>query len=265
MSESLGSLSEFAVELAFDAGRLTLGYFQSGLRPDFKDDDTPVTLADRKAEELIRERIEERYPSHSILGEEYGVKEVQGSPFRWVIDPIDGTKAFMRGVPLYSVLIGLEIDGEASAGAAYFPALDEMISGAVGEGCLWNGRPARVSPVSDLDRAIVSSTDSTSFARHGQGAAWTRVQEACYHRAGWSDAYGHLLVATGRIELMLESSLKPWDCAPFPPILREAGGYFGDWAGNETIHADRALSTTQALLPQVLQLLNEDRPEPAGH
>lgn len=262
MSDSLGSLNNFAVELAFDAGRLTLGYFQSGLRADFKSDDTPVTLADRRAEELIRARIEERYPSHSILGEEYGVKEVQGSSFRWVIDPIDGTKAFMRGVPLYAVLIGLEIDGKPSVGAAYFPALDEMIAAASGEGCKWNGRPAQVSPVENLDRAIVSSTDSTSFARHGRAASWDRVQSACYHRAGWSDAYGHLLVATGRIELMLESSLKPWDCAPFPPILREAGGYFGDWEGNETIHSARALSTSRALLPQVLSLLHEDQPEP---
>ncbi|MEX2542928.1 MAG: inositol monophosphatase family protein [Trueperaceae bacterium] len=261
MSTDLRSFTDFAVELAFDAGRLTLGYFQSGLRPEFKSDDSPVTVADRRAEELIRARIEDRFPSHSILGEEYGAKEVDGSSFRWVIDPIDGTKAFMRGVPLYAVLIGLEIDGESVVGAAYFPGLDEMISGASGQGCFWNGRPARVSQVGELRRGIVSSTDSSSFGRHGHAASWSRIQEACYHRAGWSDAYGHLLVATGRIELMLESPLKPWDCGPFPPILREAGGYFGDWAGNETIYATQVLSTTRTLLPQVLRLLNEDQAE----
>ena len=257
MSESLRDYLSFVVETAYLAGRLTLGYYQTGIQPDMKPDDSPVTIADKKAEDLIRGRIERHYPDHAILGEEQGAKEIEGATHRWIVDPIDGTKAFMRGVPLYAVLIGLEIEGTVQAGAAYFPALDEMISAATGEGCWWNGRRARVSPVEDLKRAYLTFTDVGSLERYGKLEAFMRLTRATYHRAGWSDAYGYALVATGRAEIMLDPVMNVWDCGPFPPILKEAGGYFGDWHGNETIYAGEALSTTQALLPQVLSLLRE--------
>lgn len=257
MTRSYRSYLDFAVETAYLAGRLTLGYFQTGLRPDMKPDDTPVTAADRAAEQLIRGRIERAYPGHAIVGEEFGVTEGEAAEFRWFVDPIDGTKSFVRGVPLYGVLIGLEIAGAIAAGAAYFPALDEMVAAAAGEGCWWNGRRARVSDVTDLRRAVVCFTDVAGFARHGRAAAWERIQAATYYRAGWGDCYGHALVATGRAELMLDPIMNAWDCGPFPVILREAGGYFGDWRGNETIYGDEALATTGTLLPQVLALIGE--------
>jgi myo-inositol-1(or 4)-monophosphatase len=246
---------DFATETAYLAGRLTLGYYQTGFAVATKDDDTPVTAADRQAEEIIRRRIAARYPEHAIVGEEYG--EQAGDGHRWLIDPIDGTKAFARGVPLYAVLIGLEMAGRIEVGAAYFPALDEMLCAASGQGCYWNGRAARVSPIDTLAAATLSFTDVASFARHGRAAAFARLQAACYDRRGWSDAYGYLLVATGRLELMLDPVMKPWDCGPFPVIMREAGGYFGDWAGNETIYAQEGLATTRALLPEVLRLIGE--------
>jgi myo-inositol-1(or 4)-monophosphatase len=246
---------DFATDLAFRAGKLTLGYYQSGVRPDFKADDTPVTAADRLAEELIRGEIEKRYPQAAIVGEEFGVEGSEEASHRWYIDPIDGTKSFMRGVPLYSVLIGLEIEGRVEVGVAYFPALDEMIAAASGEGCWWNGRPARVSAVSALERAVVAHGDVNNLYRHGRRDAWERILAGTYFRGGWGDAYGHMLVATGRAELMLDPIMSAWDCAPFPPIFREAGGYFGDWQGNETIHGDEAISTSRQLLPEVLALI----------
>jgi histidinol-phosphatase len=254
MTESLCDYLDFAVETAYLAGRLTLGYYQTGLRPDLKADDTPVTVADRQAEELIRARIEGKYPGHAIVGEEYGLKEGEGSPHRWYIDPIDGTKSFVRGVPLYAVLIGLEIEDSVEVGVAYFPALDEMVAAASGEGCWWNGRRARVSEVSSLERAVMAFTDVRNFDHYHLAAEWERFKQATYYRAGWGDAYGHALVATGRVELMLDPVMNPWDCAPFPPILREAGGYFGDWQGNTSVHASPALSTSLVLLPEVLAL-----------
>ena len=145
--DQLSGYLDFMTETAYLAGRLTLGYYQSGLAVDYKADNSPVTIADRKAEELIRGRIEHSYPEHAIVGEEFGLKESQGASHRWIIDPIDGTKSFMRGVPLYGVLLGLEIDGQVEVGAAYFPALDEMIAAATGLGCWWNGRPAHVSAI----------------------------------------------------------------------------------------------------------------------
>ncbi|MBW1697660.1 MAG: inositol monophosphatase family protein [Deltaproteobacteria bacterium] len=244
----------FAIETAHAAGRLTLGYFQTELSAEFKQDDTPVTIADKRAEELIRSKIEKKYPDHMIVGEEYGAGK-EKSEFCWIIDPIDGTKSFVRGVPLFAVLIGLEIAGRCEVGVAYFPALEEMIYAATGEGCYWNGRQARVSQKDSLNRSFVSHTNASSFKEFGREKEWRRVQEAFYNCVGWSDAYGHALVATGRVELMLDPTMNVWDCAPFPPILREAGGFFGDWSGNETIYANEGMSTTKTLLPQVLNLI----------
>jgi myo-inositol-1(or 4)-monophosphatase len=251
----LNDYLQFAIQTAYEAGRLTLGYFQTEMQPEMKADDTPVTLADRKAEELIRARIELRFPGHRIVGEEFGVHGTDPSAPCWWIDPIDGTKAFVRGVPLYGVLLGLEIEGRIAVGTAYFPALNEMLYAADGLGCHLNGRRCRVSTIPTLARGIVSFTNAASFRAAGREAAWQRTLAAAYHSVGWSDAYGHALVASGRLELMLDPVMNPYDCGPFPVILREAGGYFGDWSGRETIYANEALSTTRELLPEVLRLI----------
>ena len=246
---------DFAREVAWAAGRLTLGYFQSGIHPDFKADETPVTVADREAERLIRSQIEQRFPHHAIIGEEFGADGSNNNSHRWYVDPIDGTRSFVRGVPLYAVLIGLEIEGECRVGVANFPALGEMISAASGNGCWWNGRMARVSTVTQLKDALVSHYDAAAFEKAGKGDAWRRFKRVAGYRAGWCDAYGYLLVATGRAEVMLDPVMNSWDCAPFPPILQEAGGYFGDWQGNITIHGGEALGTSRELLPEVLGLI----------
>jgi len=258
MPDSLSTYLEFVSETAYLAGRLTLGYFGAGIQPDLKADLSPVTIADRQAEELIRSRIERYFPEHAIVGEEFGVTGSEDASHRWYIDPIDGTKSFVRGVPLYGVLIGLEVDGRVEAGAAYFPALDELVAAASGLGCWWNGRRAHASPAKSLSEGIVTCTDPGMFARLGRGEALQRLYDRAYFRTGWSDAYGYALVATGRAEVALDPIMSDWDCGPFPPILREAGGYFGDWRGNVTIHAREGMATTQALLPEVLEALNGD-------
>jgi myo-inositol-1(or 4)-monophosphatase len=258
MTESLRSYLDFAIETAHLAGRLTLGYFQTGVSASYKADDSPFTIADHKSEELIRARIEKKFPRHSIIGEEFGEKNIANATHKWYIDPIDGTKSFLHGVPLYSVLIGLEIENKAEVGVAYFPALDEMICAATGEGCWWNGRRAHVSQVSQLKDAVVTTGEFKLFEPQGRADAWERLQAACGIVAGWGDAYGYLLVATGRAELMLDPAMSDWDCAPFPPILREAGGFFGDWNGNESIHAQESIATTQKLLPEVLRMIRGD-------
>ena len=222
--ENVAAIYEFIVETAFLAGRLTTGYFQNLTETEYKSDSTPVTAADRKGEELIRARIEQYYPSHQIVGEEFGEKNSGDGRFRWFIDPIDGTKSFSCGVPLYAVLIGFEIDGKIEAGAAYFPALDEMISAATGIGCWWNGRRCRVSTTDKLSESYISTTSPQLFFESNRSQVLNTISDKCYHLAGWSDAYGYLLVATGRIEAMLDPIMNAWDCGPFPVILREAGG-----------------------------------------
>jgi histidinol-phosphatase len=260
MTETLRDYLDFAVATAWQAGQLTLGYFQTGIRPDFKADESPVTLADREAEQLIRRLIEQRFPTHLVIGEEFGGKELlaeaSGPSHRWIVDPIDGTRSFVRGVPLYGVLIALEIEGKCKVGVAHFPALGEMIAAASGEGCWWNGRRAHVSTVVPLKNALLAHSDAGNFKNYGRQAAWERLQAATQYRAGWSDAYGYMLVATGRAEIMLDPIMNEWDCGPFIPILQEAGGYFGDWQGNPTIYSREAMATTQELLPDVLKVIN---------
>lgn len=248
------SYLDAASSLAYRAGRITLGYFHTGVRPDFKADDTPVTIADRAAEEFLRGEIEKKFPTHAIVGEEFGAQGTPGNPFCWIIDPIDGTKSFVRGVPLYAVLIALEIEGVVRAGAAYFPALDEMLCAAEGLGCWWNGRRARVSEIRAIEQACICFTTWKHFARRDPGL-FRRLSEQASMMRGWSDAYGYLLVATGRAEAMLDPAMAVWDCGPFPVLLSEAGGFFGDWQGHEGHTFGEGLATNAALRTALVALI----------
>jgi histidinol-phosphatase len=255
-SESLRDLRDFAADLAWQAGKLTLRYFQTDLTPELKEDQSPVTAADRASERLMRELIEARYPDHSILGEEEGETR-PGATYRWILDPIDGTKTFVRGVPLYAVLVGLERDGVAVVGAINLPALDEMAVAASGEGCSWNGRRARVSNVTTLRDGLLLCSDVGSMAQYGRRAAYERMAAATKLQRTWGDAYGYLLVATGRAEVMLDPIVSPWDCAAVLPVLVEAGGTFTDWGGTPTIHAGEAMATNRLVFEELLALVEE--------
>lgn len=248
---------EFATDAAWQAGRLTLPYFQTAVDVEWKTDGSPVTAADRAAEALLRRLIEARFPDHDIIGEEMGASS-RDSTYRWYIDPIDGTQSFVRGVPLYGVLVGLQVAGEMVVGVAAFPALGEVVAAASGHGCWWNGRAARVSSVSRLADAALSFTDCADLLRDRAGA-WQRLQAATGIQRGWGDCYGHCLVATARADLMLDPIMNPWDCAALVPILREAGGTFTDWRGTCTIDGANAISTNGVLFDQVMELVREDR------
>ncbi|CAN5784336.1 inositol monophosphatase family protein [soil metagenome] len=245
---------EVAMAAAAAAGRRTLAHFHPDVAVEAKADASPVTVADREAEEVIRATLERAFPDHGVVGEEYGASR-PGASHQWFLDPIDGTKSFVRGVPLYAVLIGLEIDGRVEAGVAHFPALGETVAAGSGLGTRLNGRRVTVRDTARLADAFVSFTDAASFAAHGRDEAWRRVQAATAFRPGWSDAYGHALVASGRLEVMLDAVMHPWDCGPFPVLLREAGGFFGDWNGVETIHGGEGVSCSRALWPALAPIL----------
>ncbi|MDA0335561.1 MAG: inositol monophosphatase family protein [bacterium] len=252
MSESLKAELEFAVDTAWAVGRISLRYFQTGVQADMKSDDSPVTIADRESESEIRQRLKGAFPADGLIGEEFG-EDVGSSGRRWFIDPIDGTKSFVAGVPLFGVLLGLEdVDGSILVGAVYLPALDDMVFAGRGEGAWWNGRRARVSTITDLSVATVCYTSSTSFARHNRQGAWEALTRHTKLARGWGDCYGHVLVATGRAEAMLDPIMNPWDCGPFPVILEEAGGSFTDWQGTTTIHGSDAVSTNGHLRDEIL-------------
>jgi histidinol-phosphatase len=257
---------EFASDLARQAGAVALRYFQTKLDVEEKPDRSPVTAADRAAEELIRKRIQEAYPEDGIEGEEFG-KRPGKSGRLWLVDPIDGTKSFVQGVPLFGVLIGLQGPDGPEAGVVFLPALDELVCGARGEGAWWNGARARVSDVASLDQACLAYTSHKNFELLGPEAVagWMRLSAASRLQRGWGDCYGHLLVATGRAEAMFDPILSDWDCGPFPAILEEAGGTFTDWRGNRTIRGASGISTNGKLFPEVMALLHgggERRPAP---
>jgi histidinol-phosphatase len=255
MSDSLRERMEFAVETAWQAGKITRRYFQTGVEPEWKADASPVTVADREAERQIRERIEMRYPEDGILGEEFGDKPGH-SGNRWLIDPIDGTKSFVQGVPLYGVLVAMENPDGVVVGAVCLPALDEMVWAGRGEGCWWNGRRAKVSSVSELAKARCCYTSWTSFVQEGKAGVWGRLSEKVGLLRGWGDCYGHLLVATGRADASFDPAMNPWDCGPLLPILEEAGGTFTDWRGRATIYGPDAFSTNGHLFNSVMEHLN---------
>lgn len=253
----LEELLDFAVGLARGAGEITLRHFRQTFTPDRKADGSFVTAADREAERFIRARLEEKFPHDSVLGEEEG-EHVGASGRRWIIDPIDGTYSFVHGVPLYGILIALEMEGEASVGVVNLPALGDLVYAARGLGCFWNDTRARVSDVSTLGEGLLLSTDFGTCERYGFGAAASRLERAAGARRTWGDCYGHILVATGRAEVMLDPVMNVWDCAPLLPILEEAGGTFTDWRGRRTIHAGNAISTNGLLFDAVRELVGRE-------
>jgi histidinol phosphatase-like enzyme (inositol monophosphatase family) len=257
MSESsLQQILDFAIEAAYIAGRRALAYYNTPLPVETKSDDTPVTRADRESEQIIRTQITAAFPTHSILGEEAG--QTIGSPdFKWIIDPIDGTKSFIHGVPLWGVMIGVEIRQQPSVGVVYLPALDEMIAAATGMGCTRNGRPTRVSSVNRLDDATLLSSSITTAMRRSD--CWEKLASRTKLHRTWGDCFGHIMVATGRAEIMLDAQMKPWDAAALLPILTEAGGHFTSWKGEPTIWANEGVSTNAALHEQVLDILKTEK------
>ena len=234
-----------AAELARLAGRTALRYWRSPLAVEEKDDGSPVTRADREAEERARSWIRERFAADGILGEEYG-EEAGTSGRRWILDPIDGTRSFVRGVPLWGTLVAVAEGDHVLAGAMSFPALGEQIAAAPGEGCWYNGTRAQVSAIHSLSAATVLATGIDGLQALAGQAGLTRT---------WGDCYGYLLVATGRAEVMVDLRMGDWDSACLLPIIEEAGGVFTDLAGRRTAFGGSAVATNAALAVEVRRMV----------
>lgn len=261
---TLDDLLDFALDAAWQAGRITLGYFQTGTRVERKADNTPVTIADREAEQTLRRLIHARWPDHALIGEEYGhaTGSAPDSGYTWIIDPIDGTKSFVHGVPLYAVLLALVKDNESLLGVMHFPGLNETVYAARGRGCYWNGRRTHVSNINDLKDAVLLASDLNTFARFGRESSFQRLIDATYIQRTWGDAYGYALVATGRAEVMVDPIMEVWDCGPLQVILEEAGGTFTDWKGTPTIFGGESVATNGTLFGQVMTIIHGGGSEP---
>ena len=251
---------DFAVAVAAEAGELIMRHYNdAGMVVERKRDDSPVTAADREAEQLIRRRVAEQWPEDGVLGEEF--EETPGTNgFRWILDPIDGTKSFIHHVPLFGTLIGLEHDGQMVAGVCRMPALDEVAYGGTGLGAWWQQgggapRPARVSSVQRLDEALFCTTTITRWRTLGRQDVFDRL---CGHSSlarGWSDCYGHLLVATGRADVMVDPVMNVWDAAALLPIVQEAGGHFLTLDGRPVVDGGNGLSVNAEIRDEVLGLI----------
>jgi len=256
VSEDNKALLEFAVELAREAGNITLKYFRKDPETSTKSDGSFVTIADRQAEAHLRERILERFPDDGILGEEEGERKGT-SGRRWILDPIDGTFAFVHGVPFYGVLIGVEIDDEPTVGVVNIAALEEIVYAARNVGCFWNGKQASVSSVRTLEESLLLCTEFVACHRYGFGAASDELQRRAKTTRTWGDCYGYVLLATGRAEVMLDPIMNLWDCAALLPIVEEAGGTFTDWKGNRTISAGNAIATNKHVFDEVMSIVSK--------
>lgn len=256
MKTYLEKLRATAVQAAYEGGRSTLGYYATGrYQIENKPDDSPVTEADRTAEQIIIQIIRKHFPDHAILGEEFG--EIEGKePYRWIIDPIDGTKSFIHHVPLYGTTIGVENreNGEVEVGVCYYPALDQMLMAQKGYGTWLNGRQVKVSDISDIRQAVLLLTDLNDLNRSRLDSFFQRIKTQVKFVRTWGDCFGHRLIASGQAEMMIDPWMKIWDIAPLIPIIREAGGIIFSPQGSEVLTSPSVISCNAALYPAIQEM-----------
>ncbi len=257
MNIPISELREAAVEFAKAGGDSTLNYFKKSFDLEFKSDQSPVTNADRTAEKIIRKKIKQHFPDHGIIGEEFGV-ENDDKEVVWVLDPIDGTRSFIHGVPFYTTLIGILVNRKPTVGIIYAPALDEMVSAATGEGCALNGSELHVRACDNLADATFLTTDVTTFKKYGFQEPFERLLKKTRLHRTWGDAYGHMMVAAGRADIMIDPVLSIWDAAALLPVVTEAGGSFTDVYGKASIETGNAISTNNKLSRQIISLFEKD-------
>lgn len=248
-------LYDFAKHLAVEAGIIAKQYFRSEFSYETKVDDSPVTIADKNIEEMIRIEIETRFPDDGILGEEFGEKESKNNR-RWIIDPIDGTQSFIRGLPLFGNMIAVEENGESKIGVIHYPVNNETLSAMRGHGCYCNDVRCKVSDCADISQANLS----TSYPHKVQNLWGEKcLQYLVKHSSfiGTYDCYGYLLFATGKIDGLFEPELKVWDVAPLFPIMLEAGGMITNKDHMLDLHIQDVVMSNPALHPQLLQIISD--------
>jgi myo-inositol-1(or 4)-monophosphatase len=245
----------FLTELAAASGDFIRPWFaRPGLAVELKSDQTPVTAADRGAEELMRRMIRERFPDHGILGEEFGPERMEAEHV-WVLDPIDGTRSFAAAAPLFGTLIALLYHGQPVLGAIHQPVLRQLLVGDGRETTL-NGRPVRVRVTPRIEEATLLCSDVLTPAQHQDGDAFAALSRRARLLRTWGDCYGYLLLATGWADIMCDPIMNPWDVAALIPVVRGAGGVITDWQGHDPVNATSIVAAVPQIHAQVIAALN---------
>ncbi len=245
---------ELAIATAHKAAQLANRYFDGAFTVEWKSDSSPVTVADRETEQLLRQTLLAAFPNDGFLGEESG--DTPGtSGFRWIIDPIDGTRSFVRGIPLWATLVGLEYKDEQIAGIVDAPALGQAYRALRGDGAFRNNKRIQVSDVTDLSQALVFYSSLSWFAQAGHQETFLELVRRTERTRGFGDFYGFVLVAQGSGELMVEHGVHSWDVAAIKPLIEEAGGRFSDWNGGTSIHRPDVIVSNGKLHDEALAIL----------
>jgi histidinol-phosphatase len=248
------------VRAAREAGRIALNHFPDLKAAEFstriiwKDDNSPVSVADREAEQHLRNVLLGAFPDDGFLGEEFGDQPGR-SGYRWIVDPIDGTRAFVRGIPHWATLVGLEHDGEQIAGVAVEPVLNRAYHALRGRGAYRDDERIHVSPVDRLDESLLFYTSLLWFMKAGKQDVFLQLVTRTQKQRGYGDYYGHILVAQGSGEVMVEHGVHAWDVAALKVIVEEAGGRFTDWTGRPTIDTPDVIASNGRVHEEVLTIL----------
>ncbi|MEM9069675.1 MAG: inositol monophosphatase family protein [Myxococcota bacterium] len=247
--DRIGGLSALhaLVDEVLGAGALALHIQERGAAMERKDDASPVTEADRAVEARLRAYLSKTYPKAGFLGEESGAQA--GQEFTWIVDPIDGTRAFVRSIPTWSVLVGLEADGVPVLGIAFLPAAEDLFVAYTGGGATHNGRPCRVSTVDQLGDALVGHGAIQQFTETGHEDALLRLARGTYTQRGFADFANYRALLLGRMDAVVDPGVQPYDVAPAAVLVQEAGGRFSDLKGAETIHGDGFVASNGATKP----------------
>ena len=248
---------DMAIKAARAAGRVAMEYYRSKFDVQMKPDRTPVTQADKEAERVMIEMLRNAFPDYGVLGEEFGAQGPK--EIRWIIDPIDGTKNFIRRIPFWSVLLALEEHGEVTAGVVHNPVTGELYHARKGKGAYANGERIRVSTVDALDTSLLCHASLNLIRRAGYWDGMVRLIDATERQRGWGEYYGYAVVAKGQAEISVEADLKPWDIAAVKILVEEAGGRFTDLDGAPTIYSGTALATNGKVHDAVLACFRPSR------
>lgn len=251
--------ARLAGDMTARAGKHTWELFERGVESETKADRTPVTVADRQAEEMLRAAIGKAFPGDGFLGEEYG-EEPSRTGFRWIIDPIDATANFVRGIPIFGTLVGLEHEGDLVAGFVYVPALKQLYRAVRGQGAFRDDRRIAVSDIGRFEDGLLIYSSLRFFDKAGVTGEFLDLERRFPRTRGFGDFFGFLIVADGSAEIMIDPVVSPWDVAALKPIVEEAGGVFTDWHGKPTIYGQGAVAANPAIHRQAMAVIREFAP-----